>query len=507
MHTTPEADEGGPAYDVFLSYAKEDRERAAMLVEALSSRGLSVWWDRQIAAGQNYHRTIERAIDQARCVVVLWTSDSVHSDWVAEEAALARERSKLVPAILDEVAIPVSFRLIQTADLRGWRGGDHAGIDEIERGVRTFLSTTPANPEPDRRLAPKRRRIWLTIPAAVALLLLAVSTQVRAPTMVDIAARVSRVSFAVAAEDPQELLAPISVEALSLRGFTEVRLPAAELYMAAPETYDLGRDRFAEQAWRRVLAPDAAVLRAVGPLATVSIEPGKVGTGTLSVDRLFIASTLVTLTSPDRGTLHVNVRRGGQPLAVSIPGTVQIVADHCLLVGIQTRSTSPSTTLRARSTGSPPLLEAVAGGGGVLLALRFADAGRARLVPGGGIPVSRVDFIGQGPLGAPQSKLAGPGIIRYEKAPDSSVVLKENDFLVLDNLESFRLLEMSLEDDGKLRLRLKGVAGKLSAGPEGFVRDVRLSRFDVSSGPILSFAILFGLAPLLWVGAYRFRKR
>jgi hypothetical protein len=36
---------------MFISYAREDRDRARLLAEALQDRGWSLWWDRKIVAG------------------------------------------------------------------------------------------------------------------------------------------------------------------------------------------------------------------------------------------------------------------------------------------------------------------------------------------------------------------------------------------------------------------------------------------------------------------------
>ena len=44
--------------DVFLSYAREDRERARVLAHALESDGWSVWWDRKMVAGETFDETI-----------------------------------------------------------------------------------------------------------------------------------------------------------------------------------------------------------------------------------------------------------------------------------------------------------------------------------------------------------------------------------------------------------------------------------------------------------------
>src|SRR6185295_11959815 len=44
---------------IFVSYASADRERVERLVHALEADGLEVWWDRDIASGQSFHKVIE----------------------------------------------------------------------------------------------------------------------------------------------------------------------------------------------------------------------------------------------------------------------------------------------------------------------------------------------------------------------------------------------------------------------------------------------------------------
>lgn len=110
--------------DVFLSYAREDTERASLLAHALEQQGHKVWWDRKILSGRSYERDIKQALETARCVIVLWSADSVESDWVKDEAAEGKERNVLVPVRIDDVDIPLGFGRIQTADLAGWHGDE-----------------------------------------------------------------------------------------------------------------------------------------------------------------------------------------------------------------------------------------------------------------------------------------------------------------------------------------------------------------------------------------------
>ncbi|MCZ6853858.1 MAG: TIR domain-containing protein, partial [Gammaproteobacteria bacterium] len=109
--------------DIFLSYASEDRERVRPLVQILESEGWTVWWDRDIKPGDNFHRVIAEAIAQAKCVIVCWSEPSVKSDWVANEADEGKERGILVPILLDPVRPPLGFRLDHAVTLAGWTGG------------------------------------------------------------------------------------------------------------------------------------------------------------------------------------------------------------------------------------------------------------------------------------------------------------------------------------------------------------------------------------------------
>jgi TIR domain len=129
--------------DVFISYASEDRERARKLASTLEARGWSVWWDRKIIVGQAFDQVIEHELETAKCVVVLWSKDSIFSEWVKNEAAVAAERGVLVPALIDNIKLPLEFRRKQTADLVGWDGTpSHEGFQALCDGVATKANIT-----------------------------------------------------------------------------------------------------------------------------------------------------------------------------------------------------------------------------------------------------------------------------------------------------------------------------------------------------------------------------
>ncbi len=102
--------------DVFVSYATADRARVEHIVDVLEGGGWSVWWDRDISGGAAFDRAIEQAIDEARCIVVVWSEQSVDSEWVRTEANEGLERGVLVPVGIDAIRPPLAFRRTQTLD-------------------------------------------------------------------------------------------------------------------------------------------------------------------------------------------------------------------------------------------------------------------------------------------------------------------------------------------------------------------------------------------------------
>jgi len=108
--------------DIFLSYASEDRPKAATVASALEGEGWSVWWDRSIPAGKTFAEVIEEALHAAKCVVVLWSRASIESEWVKLEADRAARRRVLIPVLVEDVEIPFEFSRIQAANLVTWKG-------------------------------------------------------------------------------------------------------------------------------------------------------------------------------------------------------------------------------------------------------------------------------------------------------------------------------------------------------------------------------------------------
>jgi hypothetical protein len=147
--------------DVFLSYAREDAARAEQIARGLETAGLNVFWDNEIPPGQTWADYIEQKLTQCKALIVLWSSHSVGSQWVREEARMGRDKSVLVPVMIDNVQPPFGFGEVQAANLSNWNGAeDDVNWRRFVDAVKHFQSGGPrpaAQPMPSAppRTAPQ----------------------------------------------------------------------------------------------------------------------------------------------------------------------------------------------------------------------------------------------------------------------------------------------------------------------------------------------------------------
>ena len=144
--------------DVFISYSQKSAEPAKALAETLKAKGIEVWWDVRLVAGQRFDDVVRDDLLKADAAIVIWTTDSVQSDYVRMEAGIAWAFDKLIPvrvAGLPPASIPTPFRSLHTDDV--------ADIDRILRALAAkdisataWFSQEPlqggdhARPRPDR---------------------------------------------------------------------------------------------------------------------------------------------------------------------------------------------------------------------------------------------------------------------------------------------------------------------------------------------------------------------
>jgi hypothetical protein len=121
--------------DLFISYSRNDRERCTAIRDALAALKVNVWSDARIGAGSSFDREIEREIEAAKALLVLWSEDSVESDWVRNEARTGKEGGRLVATQIAPCQLPLEFRSIQAELLpEGAEGTDNqAWINVLSR--------------------------------------------------------------------------------------------------------------------------------------------------------------------------------------------------------------------------------------------------------------------------------------------------------------------------------------------------------------------------------------
>ena len=134
--------------DVFISYARADRERVDQIADGLEADGFSVWWDSSAQGGGPPDRDAETHLAAAGCVVVAWSGASINRRWVRNHAREGVERDILVPVLLADVNPPMAFRDQPTEDLSRWDG------DTDDPRWQNFVAAVHSKVQPEDTASP-----------------------------------------------------------------------------------------------------------------------------------------------------------------------------------------------------------------------------------------------------------------------------------------------------------------------------------------------------------------
>jgi len=130
---------------VFIAYVEEALRAASRLCEQLRAQGCNPWLDREkLLPGQNWPRSIERAIDMADYFVAIFSTRSVikRGQFQSElryaldcASRQPLDRSFLLPVRLEACEVPNRIsRATQYVDLfPDWNAGLHRLIDTIHQ--------------------------------------------------------------------------------------------------------------------------------------------------------------------------------------------------------------------------------------------------------------------------------------------------------------------------------------------------------------------------------------
>ena len=153
--------------EVFVSYARVDRERVMKLVERMRSADVGVWIDEGGIHGASlWGQEIVDAIESSKVMVLMLSDASISSDNVVKELSIASEDKKpILPVYLHQAEIPKSMRyqLAGIQHIEYFKGNEDAafrsmcaalsrlGVSNVREGddsPEAAAPVTPHRPEP-----------------------------------------------------------------------------------------------------------------------------------------------------------------------------------------------------------------------------------------------------------------------------------------------------------------------------------------------------------------------
>jgi len=107
--------------DVYVAYARQDRDRLRVLGELLRQEGWDSWMD-PAEPKPDLSPIADLKLGWSKAVLVLWSDSARRSEYVRSEAATGLYKNKLIQARIDGEAPPRPFDELDTVDLSKWNG-------------------------------------------------------------------------------------------------------------------------------------------------------------------------------------------------------------------------------------------------------------------------------------------------------------------------------------------------------------------------------------------------
>jgi TIR domain-containing protein len=514
--------------DIFISYARADREIAKVFADAFAAEGWSLWWDPEISYGTQFDKVIEQEISRAKCVVVLWSKRSVESPWVRTEASDGNQRSMLVPIRIEvDAKEPLEFRKVQTAELAGW-GGDRENptYQKLLRDIDRVISSEPPAREAhvrvpaDQRgasLVQPRRRLLLRLaylgaPTLIALIVAAIGMRIHRPTPFDLELTVKSLSFVSAAQQNARLLERTAFNSLALHGMESGTLNAKRFVLSNQGQGESRLDRGPQSSPVPVPLRVTALEKSGAAVMLEATERGAQALG--EVDRLFVppAARVDLAVIPEKPP-RLSVRIWDQPSRIlfSLRGEWLLDLVQAKVESAMSKARDAAVTLKlsAAADGSVSEFTSTVAGPRVILTVPSHSTPPA-LLPAA-LRVSALKLTEQGSANEVLSTVSGDGKVGYADAEDrKDIAVKPGDYIVPGDLRNFYIRSIGFQSEsGEIRLVAGGVAGSLKSGPPGAIHERAITWFDsVWHQPrsLQLFALAIWLFPTTLAGYKLFKE-
>ncbi len=510
--------------DIFISYASDDRPTAKSLADALTQQGFSVWWDRKIPTGEAFDEELEKQLEQARAVVVLWSSRSVKSKWVRDETSEGLAKKALFPVMIEDVRLPFGYRRIQTADFKQWKAGDsHLGFDQLVTSLRRAFGGQGGTLElqGDHPALLSVRHNWvidrwrrsiafrigtLALPAVVMGLGAVAMMKVRMPTHVQLDLTVQKVKFTMGGANRAPILDTLGFSELGIEKFRSVSLSPKSLRVVDAEKLDAAPEHSKPALWRELRAPGQLTFtgtdESLQPAVRIAgiLEDAK-SVGTLDLLLLDPDSVVTLERRGKRRGLLVKVEGQSLSPAAIVSAPIRILTEHAAAKELGAVGLNPVYEAQMRDSSPEIKIESAPNG----LTLKIGTVGDAvlALLPKGGTAIKDVSLLDMSVEDKWESTLIVDGSLSYPEHPAiAPIVIAKSDLIGLTELSRFAITQLNLDPQGAgLQVRLDGKARKVVLRAGEFSRDARLSMLDIyrsSANAVFLVTLVLGVVSATW---------
>lgn len=469
--------------DIFISYSSKDRPWVEPFAKVLESRGWSVWWDREIPTGGSFNQVIRQQLSVAKCAIVVWSQQSVESEWVQAEAAEAKKQDKYLPIKINVCEIPLGFSQRTYQTLAEWDPGtDHPGfaqlLKDVERLVKSPAKQITIGSKPLWKRIPP---IWLVSSPALLVVVFVIGLMLWSiPARVQVELTTERVEFEIGGTPQSKtILEGFDMQTVAIEKFADISFEPVTIEVADPLQYRVKTDDFLPSAWKRLKVDGTKVTLGTKDQTRhprVVVEGvNAAGQETLHLDPMAITSgarvTLETRKVHDGTkegfTLHV---AGQESVTLSIHKPFKLIVDQAELHDIPSPFwQQDELTYRVILPEQSSWVAITALPGGLILS-PTVGSGQSAMSVISSIPVVAMDFTKQETSGERVSALTGQGTITFPDYPHlGNVPLKEGEAIGLEQLDKFTIERVSLQPRG----------GGMNVIGYGLVKQVRTKRGEI----------------------------